>query len=303
VREIIGNGAWAFSGFTPALWEAAKADLIKAGLLGFPFDVGAERQRQERLAFPGYQNCIRAQAGIAEAAVKAGAKKIAFLELDIEAVDRCITYSADLAKKLGAEVVFRGKVAPGAPDCAPQVLAARGNEPDVVIQFMDVLGTVKCMQARKQQRLDIPFLVGMNVAGDQAFVDALGADAEGISTFGPYAMPGTPGYDKPCGDLVKKYFPKHEKNFWYTATGCAPAIVLVTALRALGPQATRDEVVSYLETHPIPTGGLTPDIVFKPGDHRPYDQVAPVTVKNGKWVQTGPYFTPGRLSDDISDGD
>src|SRR5436305_2091730 len=51
IRELIAQKIWAFSGFTPALWLAAKDDLKAAGVLGFPFDVGAERQRTEPTSF------------------------------------------------------------------------------------------------------------------------------------------------------------------------------------------------------------------------------------------------------------
>ena len=67
-----------------------------------------------------------AQSGTIQNAIARGYKKVAFIELDIEAVHHCIDYSVALAKKLGVEVVSRGNVAPGAPDCGPQVLAARG---------------------------------------------------------------------------------------------------------------------------------------------------------------------------------
>lgn len=133
IRELIAQKIWAFSGFTPALWLAAKDDLKAAGVLGFPFDVGAERQRAEPSSFAGYQNCIRSQAGTIPNAIARGQKKLAFIELDIEAVHHCIDYSVALTKKLGGEVVFRGNVAPGAPDCGPQVLAARGANPQAVL--------------------------------------------------------------------------------------------------------------------------------------------------------------------------
>jgi hypothetical protein len=80
--------------------------------------------------------------------------------------------------------------------------------------------------------------------------------------------------------------------------------VLVKGAQAVGPSVTKESLMRYLESGtPISTGGVTPDLVYRPGDHRPFDQVAPIQIKGGKWVQTGPYFTPARLSEDIHDGD
>ncbi|MEW6472796.1 MAG: ABC transporter substrate-binding protein [Actinomycetota bacterium] len=302
IRELIAQKIWAFSGFTPALWLAAKEDLLAAGVLGFPFDVGAERQRTVRTSFAPYQNCLRAQAGTIVKALERGQKRIAFLELDIEAVHHCIDYSAQLVKKLGGEVVFRGKVAPGAPDCGPQVVGARSANPDAVLPFVDVLGTVKCVQAIRQQGWNVPIQVGMNISGDTAFIDALGNGAEGVTSVSPWAaMPGYPEWENSCG-VARKYFPNHVAS-WYSSAGCTPALVLSKALKALGPTATRDQVVAYLESAKISTDGLTPDVVYKPGDHRPFDSVIPVEVKGRKWIKTGPAFVPARLSEDINDGE
>jgi len=114
-------------------------------------------------------------------------------------------------------------------------------------------------------------------------------------------MPGSPEWENTCG-LARKYFPNHVASFYSTA-GCAPGLVLTTVLKALGPTATRDQAVAWLETHPVPTGGLTPDLTYRHGDHRPFDTVTPVEVKGGKWVKAGKTFTPARLSEDINDGE
>ncbi len=302
IRELLNEKIWAFSGFTPALWLAAKDDLLAAGVLGFPFDVGAERQREVRTSFAPYQNCIRVQAGNVVEAIRRGQKKLAFLELDIEAVHHCMDYSAELAKKLGGEVVFRGRVAPGAPDCGPQVLAARGADPDALLPFIEVLGTIKCVQSVRQQGWDVPIQIGWNISGDTAFIDALKAGAEGITSVSPYTgMPGYPGWENNCG-VVRRYYPKHVASL-YSSIGCSAGLVLGEVLKAVGPTATRDQAIQWLETHPISTNGLSPDIVYKPGDHRPFDSVMAVAVKDGKWVQTGEPYTPDRLSEDITDGE
>ena len=39
-------------------------------------------------------------------------------------------------------------------------------------------------------------------------------------------------------------------------------------------------------------GGLVPDLSYRPGGHLPYDLTATVEVRDGKWVRTGPLYTP-----------
>jgi branched-chain amino acid transport system substrate-binding protein len=303
VRELIAQKIFAFAGWTPGTYEAVKADLQAAGIPGLPMDVGVERQRTDRLSFPPHSGCLRAQAGTIDEVARRGRKKIAFIELDIEAVHRCIDYSVALAKKLGIEVVYRGNVAPGAPDCGPQLLAARGRNPDVLIPFVEPLGGVKCLQAKEQQGWKVDVELGVPLPGDTQMIEVMGKAVEGVHGISMFGVPGEPEWEARCG-VVRQYFPNDKYLSVYSSIGCVSAVVLVTALQAVGPGATQAQVIEYLESHPVPTRGITPgDMRYRPGDHRPHDLVIPMEIKGGRWVRTGPPFTPTQLSDCRYEGD
>ena len=132
--------------------------------------------------------------------------------------------------------------------------------------------------------------IGLGVG---AFAPPSGADAPPAGSGGQPA-----GTATAAGALV--HYGDKETFFPGAAT---PALALATALKYLGPTATRDQVVAWLNSHPVPTGGLSPDLSYRPGDHRPFDTVTPVEVKGGKWVKVGAAFTPARVTEDINDGE
>ena len=72
--------------------------------------------------------------------------------------------------------------------------------------------------------------------------------------------------------------------------------MFVTAMRALGPNATQAQLVKYLESGvTFNEGGIEDPLSFKPNSHpgylhMPIDRLRALEVRNGKWVVVGPLF-------------
>lgn len=293
VQKLIHeDNVFAFAGiFSPFTTQAALPDIRAAGVPVLPSG-SDDREFDEPLLFPVTNPCGRQMAGNVQHAVQQLKRtKLAVVYLNVEAVTNCVRQFAAVARKLGAAVVFQGATAPAAPDCASRIVSARASGADMLIVIVDNLGVVKCVQAKEQQGWGVPVSISYNIVDDPTLIEGLGERAEGLYSSSPFSGAASPAFDQQCGSL-RRYYPKAKVQF-FTLVGCAGARVLVDALRALGPDATRSAVLGYLESgRSFSLGGLSPDLSWRPGRHLPYDLTASVQIHDGRWVRIGPLYTP-----------
>lgn len=300
VRKLIyEDKVFALSGIlSPFTVIAGLPDIRKSGTPVVPASSTDGREFNEKLIFNSFAPCERQTQGqVQDAMQRLGSKRWALLHINIDtardcadAVDRAIT-------QLGGTRTYRGELQAGGANCGPQVLNARTQNggADTVFMLTDNLGIVKCVQAMNQQNWKPKVSVTANLVDDQVVVNALEGLAEGMHSTSPFTGINSPEYEALCGAAMRRYFPNAGTQY-FTIAGCVGAHVFVTAMKVLGANVTQANLVKYLESGVVfSTGGLSPDLSYKPNTHAgylhlPMDAVRPVEVHGGKWVTVGPLF-------------
>ncbi len=294
IQKLINETkVFAFAGiFSPFTIQAGLPDIRAAGVPLVSPSGSDDREFDEPMLYPVTNPCGRQMAGNVQYLVREKkAKKLAVVYLNVEAVSNCTKQFTAVARKLGAEVVFESATAPAAPDCASRVLSARASGADALIVIVDNLGVVKCVQARQQQGWNVPVSISYNIVDDPTLLDGLGKGAEGLLSSSPFSGGSSPAFADQCG-AVNRFYPKAKVQF-FLLVGCLGTKLLVEGLRVAGAAADRRTLLGVLDSGRVFSfGGLVPELTYGPGRHLPYDLTATVEVKDGKWVRTGPLYTP-----------
>jgi ABC-type branched-subunit amino acid transport system substrate-binding protein len=290
-KLIEQDKVFAFAGiFSPFTTQAALPVIRAAGVPVVSPSGSDDREFHEPMLFPVTNPCGRQMAGNVQHLVQdKKLTKLAVVYLNVEAVSNCTKQFTAVAEQLGADVVFSGATAPAAPDCASRVVAARASGAQALIVITDNLGTVKCLQARQQQGWDVPVSISYNNTDDPTILRALGPAAEGLLSSSPFTGAASPAFAQQCG-AIRTYYPDSKVQF-FSLVGCLGTKLLVAGLTAAG--ADRTALIKTLESgRTFSFGDLVPPLSYGPGRHLPYDLTATVEVRDGRWVRTGPLYTP-----------
>ena len=294
VQKLITQAkVFAFAGiFSPFTTQAALPDIRAAGVPVVSPSGSDDREFDEPLLYPVTNPCGRQMAGNVQHLVREKkARKLAVVYVNVEAVANCTRQFTAVARKLGADVVFESATAPAAPDCASRILSARASGAEALIVIVDNLGVVKCIQARQQQGWDVPVSISYNIVDDPTLLDGLGRGAEGLLSSSPFSGGASPAFAEQCG-AISRYYPKAKVQF-FMLVGCLGTKLLVEGLRAAGTGSGRQALLDVLDSGRVFSfGGLVPDLAYGRGRHLPYDLTATVEVRDGRWVRTGPLYTP-----------
>lgn len=294
IQKLIAEAkVFAFAGiFSPFTIQAGLPDIRAAKVPVVSPSGSDDREFDEPLLYPVTNPCGRQMAGNVQHLVRdKKIKKLAVVYLNVEAVTNCTKQFTAVARKLGAEVVFQSGTAPAAPDCASRIVSARASGAEALIVIVDNLGVVKCVQAQKQQGWNVPLSISYNIVDDPTLFEGLGKATEGLLSSSPFSGATSPAFAEQCG-AVNRFYPKAKVQF-FLLVGCLGTKLLVEGLRTTGTGAGREALMAALDSGRIFSfGGLVPDLKYRPGGHLPYDLTATVEVRDGKWVRTGPLYTP-----------
>ncbi len=294
IQKLITEAkVFAFAGiFSPFTIQAGLPDIRAARVPVVSPSGSDDREFDEPLLYPVTNPCGRQMAGNVQHLVRdKKVKKLAVVYLNVEAVTNCTKQFTAVARKLGAEVVFQSGTAPAAPDCASRIVSARASGAEALIVIVDNLGVVKCVQAQKQQGWNVPVSISYNIVDDPTLLEGLGKAADGLLSSSPFSGATSPAFAEQCG-AVNRFYPKAKVQF-FLLVGCLGTKLLVEGLRTTGTGAGREALMAALDSGRIFSfGGLVPDLRYRPGGHLPYDLTATVEVRDGKWVRTGPLYTP-----------
>jgi branched-chain amino acid transport system substrate-binding protein len=294
IQKLITEAkVFAFAGiFSPFTIQAGLPDIRAAGVPVVSPSGSDDREFDEPLLYPVTNPCGRQMAGNVQHLVRdKKIKKLAVVYLNVEAVANCTKQFTAVARKLGADVVFQSATGPAAPDCASRIVSARASAAEALIVIVDNLGVVKCVQAQKQQGWDVPVSISYNIVDDPTLLDGLGKAANGLLSSSPFSGASSPAFAEQCG-AVNRFYPKAKVQF-FLLVGCLGTKLLVEGLRTAGTGAGREALMAALDSGRVFSfGGLVPDLSYRPGGHLPYDLTATVEVRDGKWVRTGPLYTP-----------
>ena len=294
IQKLINEAkVFAFAGiFSPFTIQAGLPDIRAAKIPVVSPSGSDDREFDEPLLYPVTNPCGRQMAGNVQHLVREKkVKKLAVVYLNVEAVSNCTKQFTAVARKLGADVVFESGTAPAAPDCASRIVSARASAAEALIVIVDNLGVVKCVQAQKQQGWNVPVSISYNIVDDPTLLEGLGKAANGLLSSSPFSGASSPAFAEQCG-AVNRFYPKAKVQF-FLIVGCLGTKLLVEGLRMTGTGAGRDALMAALDSGRVFSfGGLVPDLRYGPGGHLPYDLTATVEVRDGKWVRTGPLYTP-----------
>ena len=294
IQKLITEAkVFAFAGiFSPFTIQAGLPDIRAAKVPVVSPSGSDDREFDEPLLYPVTSPCGRQMAGNVQHLVRdKKVKKLAVVYLNVEAVTNCTKQFAAVARKLGAEVVFQSGTAPAAPDCASRIVSARASGAEALIVIVDNLGVVKCVQAQKQQGWNVPVSISYNIVDDPTLLEGLGKAADGLLSSSPFSGASSPAFAAQCG-AVNRFYPKAKVQF-FLLVGCLGTKLLVEGLLTTGTGAGREALMAALDSGRIFSfGGLVPDLRYRPGGHLPYDLTATVEVRDGKWIRTGPLYTP-----------
>jgi ABC-type branched-subunit amino acid transport system substrate-binding protein len=294
IQKLITEAkVFAFAGiFSPFTIQAGLPDIRAAKVPVVSPSGSDDREFDEPLLYPVTNPCGRQMAGNVQHLVRdKKVKKLAVVYLNVEAVTNCTKQFTAVARKLGAEVVFQSGTAPAAPDCASRIVSARASGAEALVVIVDNLGVVKCVQAQKQQGWNVPVSISYNIVDDPTLLEGLGKAADGLLSSSPFSGASSPAFAEQCG-AVNRFYPKAKVQF-FLLVGCLGTKLLVEGLRTTGTGAGREALRAALDSGRVFSfGGLVPDLKYGPGGHLPYDLTATVEVRDGKWVRTGPLYTP-----------
>jgi ABC-type branched-subunit amino acid transport system substrate-binding protein len=281
----------------PATLEQSIPDIEAAGTPVLPSD-GSANSFGSRWLFPSFPICDRNFGGAMDHAIsERGAQNVALILVTVGAADQCGDHVQAIGEARGANVVYRGSVSPGGSDCQAQVINARSRGADTVLILADNLGIVKCVRFMKQQGWEPNVGVTANIVDDQGLFEGLGEDAEGLFSTTPFETVNSPEFEELCGQTIRRYFPDSSLQY-FSITQCLGAHRFVDVLRQLGPDATGEEFVEYLESAPPwDPGGLSPPFDYRPEPneyvlHLPFDLTQAAEVRDGKWVVISDHFKP-----------
>ena len=192
-------------------------------------------------------------------------------------------------EKAGIEVVAEYSVAVTETNYSSQVNDMRNNDVDIVITALEVNGMARLAQAFDQARWfpEVPFY-GAQVYG-QKFLEIAGSAAEGTLVGINYAIP----EDRDSNPAIAKMYEWYTKSNpgldldFFAIVGWIAADMFVTALKATGPNPTRDSLNAALKgLGTYDGGGIVGNI--NPGAKTPAQCFMVATVEGGQWRREFP---------------
>jgi ABC-type branched-subunit amino acid transport system substrate-binding protein len=250
---------------------------------------------QNPMYFP-IGNQYNGTAEMADWAVKQGrATKFAVLSLSLAvSQEGCASTTARL-QQLGAPIVYQASVPVGSADLTSFVQQARAAGADGVLQCFDIGTGVALMRTLEQQQWK-PYVGAVSGSADQLMLSSASPSVlEGMEVNFP-----TPSWidtDNPAIQQYNRSYAAVEgadaRNSSFGIRGYIAAKLMEAAFRAVGPQLTRDAVISWLNSQSnFALGGLLPpDTTYVPdaqGFHQESKCSREYAIRNGQFVLVSP---------------
>jgi hypothetical protein len=239
--------------------------LVKEGVPTFGWNVNAEWGNGPNLfgdkgSFFGY---ARAYPMLSWFARSIGAKRVGIVSYSVPQSTDCAKGDQASIEKFGpAKVVVVDTSLPfGATDLSADVAEMKKQRVDLVLTCLDQNGAANLGREMRKQGLDAPMYLPN--AYDQAFIAKFTNVLEGsyvLVHFTPFELPDK---EKPGG--LRRFLAQMKKRgkepTELALAGWLSGDMLVTGLRAAGPQFTRKKVVDALNAmHDYDAGGILPGI-------------------------------------------
>lgn len=215
---------------------------------------------QSPMMFPTQMKGADVGAMIATFAVKdLGAKTLGVSWVTIGAGRPCLERAKQVATSLGASVIVDAVNEDVNNGLTSQVASIQSKKPDAVLFCNDPVNTVKFVQAAGSRGYKPPKgFIGGFVAADDV------PEAMGRAGVGVYGFSGFDFYKSDSPDVsqfrqITEFYSPRIFHHFYTQAAYVGAVALVEALKAAGPNLTRQTFLDALRELKITTMGQTVD--------------------------------------------
>ena len=175
--------------------------------------------------------------------------------------------AVEALKKHNMQAVGEASYVPSDVDVSAQVVALRDTNPDAVI--LGIIPKHAALFLKEAQRLGWkPKIVGHNTVADPVVLDLAGPEAlEGVYVNLMTAVDtmGTPAVKK-ADEILAKHYPKTKPGY-YPYLGMAGAMIIVEGIKRAGPDLTRANLISALESLGRYETGVVPPIEWSATYH------------------------------------
>lgn len=174
--------------------------------------------------------------------------------------------AAAALEKRGMKVVAEASYVPSDVDLSAQAAAIRDANPDVVL--LSVITKHGALFVKEAQRLGWnPKFVAQNTMGDPLTVELAGDALEGVVVI---LFTAIDTMDKPAvkeaNEIIGKYAPQTKPGYW-TYLGLAGAKAFVDGLTKVGPELSREKLLSALYEFGNYEPGVLPPVTWTKESH------------------------------------
>lgn len=244
---------------------------------------------QSPMMFPSQQKGADVGAMILTfAAQTLGAKTVGVSWVTVGQGPACLDRVKELAPKLGVKVVAEAVNEDVNNGLSSQAEKIRAADPDSVLFCNDPVNTVKFVLAAGSKGYEPPKgWVGGFIAADDV------PEAMGRAGVGVYGFSGFDFYNSSSPDVqeyrkvTEHYYPRTFHHF-YTQAAYVGAVAMVDALKAVGPELTRQRFLEAMRNMKVTSMGLTFDF-GNLGNHTPSGIMLQAD-ENLQWTQVSDRF-------------
>jgi branched-chain amino acid transport system substrate-binding protein len=224
---------------------------------------------------------------------KPGAKRIAIVRHTDEWGTSYFEPAIAALKARGLDPVHVANFERGSTDATAQVLAIKNAEPDAVLAFLYPTEIAIYLREAYKYRLRTTTLATHAVSIDDADKQVgIPAALNDLYVAYPLAGPITGPELSIYLGLLKKYYPSESVDT-LAMFPMAGAIVVVEALKRLGPNVSRERFIAELnKLNNFDSGVLSGRITFSPNDHAGIKEVKMISLYKRKTVLLSKYPPP-----------
>jgi branched-chain amino acid transport system substrate-binding protein len=201
------------------------------------------------------------------------AKKIGYINHDDAYGSWNLEAAQFQAKKDGATLDVQS-INPTLTDVTAPMLKIRAANPDVLVLAVYDRPTSLLIKKAHELGFNKPIIISVNGTADTKQLAANVGDPDAFkNVYTQGLLSDVPGGDKLkwVYDMYKTYYPDLASQPGHPTTympeGITPAMVIINALKAAGPDLTREKVADALAHTNLDTGITAGPIVFTPTDH------------------------------------
>ncbi|HEX7163659.1 MAG TPA: ABC transporter substrate-binding protein [Trebonia sp.] len=219
---------------------------------------------------------------------KYGPGSVYFIAGSIPGIDQVEADSKAAVLAAGGTWAGGDVVTIGTADFTPYVLRLKAAKPDYVMVESTGSDSARIVNAMVQNNaLPTKRILGVSILADRSFTNNIPAAAQNLLSIVAPTPPAGTDKSKQCEDVFSKYAPDMV-GVTNAVFGCAQAQAFVAALKAAGPNPTRDGLINALNAMKnVNAGNALPPLTFTADNHVGASSLFILGYAGGKWSFDG----------------